>query len=202
VSAIEPDERRFAWAEARIRGHAVDVDLTRANAELLPFESSHFHIVTFDSVIEHVADPTTVVSEVCRVLAPCGIVYLVSPSRSSLLMVRRDPHYGMFGVVLMPRWLGRWYVEDVRRHSRGYWVNFIPPRRWLEREFHDGGVTLVHQPPKGLTKLSDPAQIDRHLGIRRLARVARALGATNLLRRVAIAQEPTHTYIGRKAPAR
>jgi hypothetical protein len=107
----------------------------------------------------------------------------------------------MLGVVLMPRWLGERYVDGLRRHGRGYWVNFIPTRRWLRRTFDSHGVRLTHQPPEGLEKLGTPDQIRRHKNVRRLARVFAALGLTRLLRRIAISQEATHTFIGRKETA-
>jgi len=201
VSAIEPDQLRRAWAEARIRGHGVSVELQPAIAEQLPFSTESFDVVLLDSVIEHVQHPSRVVTEVCRVLKPGGIVYVVSPNKTSLLTILRDPHYGMLGVVLMPRWLGRWYVEDIRRHKRGYWVNVIPTRRWLRRSFGTGGVQLAHQPMVGLDKLDEPDLIRRHRKVRRLAKVFRTVGLTGVLRRIATSQDATHTYIGVKRSA-
>ena len=51
---------------------------------------------------------------------------MVSPNKSSLINILRDPHYQMVGVVLDRLWLGQFYVERIRRIQRGYWVNVIP----------------------------------------------------------------------------
>jgi len=50
-----------------------------ADAERLPFRSAIFQRVECDAVLEHVADPSLVVSEIARVLAPGGYAHLVTP---------------------------------------------------------------------------------------------------------------------------
>jgi ubiquinone/menaquinone biosynthesis C-methylase UbiE len=200
VSAVEPDPTRRAWAEARIRGHRESVELMAGTAERLDFPDDSFDVVTLDSVIEHVEDPAATIREVCRVLRPGGIVYLVWPNRLSLINVLHDPHYQMLFVVLMPRKLGKFYVERVRRVQRGYWVNRIPTSRSLSRRFAQYGVDLQILEPEGIQKIANPATIRRHKWIRRLALTAAHLGLSRALRRLAVAQHPTHTAIARKRP--
>lgn len=198
VSAIEPDPLRLRWAEVRIRGHGADVRLTAGAAEQLAFPDASFDLVTLDSVIEHVADPDRVIREVARVLRPAGRVYMVSPNKSSVMNILRDPHYEMLGVVLMPRWLGRFYVERVRLVRRGYWVNVIPSKRWLARRFRAEGVLLEQLDPEGFEKLHTPGLV-RNTVVRRVATAAKALGLTSLVRRILLAQYPVFVLLGRKA---
>jgi SAM-dependent methyltransferase len=50
-----------------------------ADASHLPFPSNIFQRVECDAVLEHVADPSLVMSEIARVLAPGGYAHLVTP---------------------------------------------------------------------------------------------------------------------------
>lgn len=198
VDAIEPDPVRFRWAQERIAGYGAKVTLTAAKAERLPYLDDTFAVVTLDSVIEHVEDPALVVKEVARVLQPGGIVYMVSPNKLSVFSILRDPHYEMFGVVLLPRWLGKLYVERVRRVERGYWVNITPTKRWLVGRFAAAGVELELLDPEGFEKLADPAVPIRNKAVRTLALTARSLGLQGSLHRVALAQYPAFIFLGRK----
>ena len=199
VDAIEPDPVRFRWAQARIRGHAASVRLGNGLAEQLPFENETFDIVTLDSVIEHVEDPDQVVREVARVLRPGGIVYVVSPNKASLLNILRDPHYQMFAVVLLPRSLGKLYVERVRRTARGYWVNVIPTKRWLVRNFSRVGVDLEQLTPDGFEKLNMPTvPIRAPAPVRLFARILVRVRMGRILHRLALAQYPGFILLGRK----
>jgi len=50
-----------------------------ANAEQMPFPSGLFQRVECDAVLEHVRNPTDVMNEIRRVLAPGGYAHLVTP---------------------------------------------------------------------------------------------------------------------------
>ena len=197
VDAIEPDPVRHAWAAARIAGHRAAVELHRASAERLPFADGTFALVTLDAVIEHVEDTAATIREVGRVLGPGGIAYILSPNKASVLNIVHDPHYRMLGVVLMPRRLGKLYVERIRRHERGYWVNHIPTKRWLRRELRRAGLSPELVVPPGFEKLRTPEAI-RHPVARRAAVLAQRLGLASALPRLALAQYPTLTLLARK----
>jgi 2-polyprenyl-3-methyl-5-hydroxy-6-metoxy-1,4-benzoquinol methylase len=199
VFAIEPDETRRSWARARCRGHGVNVDLRPDVAEQLTFADETFDIVTVDSVFEHVKELEAAICECCRVLKPGGLIYSATPNKASLLNIWRDPHYFMFGVVLMPHRFGKWYVERVRKNSRGYWVYRIPTRGWLRSRFRRHRVELARIVPPSFEKLSDPASIRGHPFIAKVARIFRALRLTRLLHKIALHQDPTNAFIGRKS---
>jgi ubiquinone/menaquinone biosynthesis C-methylase UbiE len=199
VQAVEPDPTRLAWAQARVEGYGVPVAVESGAAESLQFADGSFEIVLLDSVIEHVDDPDATLAEVARVLRPGGLLYITWPSKWSLALILRDPHYQLFGVVLMPRWLGRFYVERVRKVKRGYWVNRIPSRRWLARRLAERGITLRMLEPEGLDKLRNPdAMSGHHPWVRRAAQLANKIGAERVLVRLAVAQYAGPSALGFK----
>jgi ubiquinone/menaquinone biosynthesis C-methylase UbiE len=84
VHAIEPDETRLAWAQARIRGHGATVMLSRASAEALPYPDGFFDAVCCDSVLEHVPSPRRAIEEMCRVTRSGSAFYVTTPSACSI----------------------------------------------------------------------------------------------------------------------
>jgi 2-polyprenyl-3-methyl-5-hydroxy-6-metoxy-1,4-benzoquinol methylase len=203
VHAIEPDPVRLQWAKARTEGHGVNVSLSDAVGETLPFSDESFDLVTLDSVLEHVQDPLRVIEEVSRVLRPKGIAYLVTPNKWSIFNILHDPHYEMFLVVVLPHWLGKLYVERIRRVKRSYWVYVIPRKRWLVTRFARRGVRVEQLIPEGFDKLMTPgADLRGPKAVGIVAQVAHRLRMAGLLRRLALAQYPAFVLLARKDEAR
>ena len=75
--------------------------------ERLPFADESFDLVTVNQVIEHVADQPAVLREASRVVKGGGVVYIACPNYLRLY----EPHYKIFWLPLMPKWLGRWYLR-------------------------------------------------------------------------------------------
>ncbi len=199
VDAIEPDPVRFRWATERVAGHCVPVRLGSSAGESLPFDAATFDIVILDSVIEHVENRRKVIRELARVLRPGGNAYLVSPNKLSVFNILRDPHYAMFGVVLLPRWLGKFYVVRVRGVDRGYWVNVTPTKRWLLRNLTLGRLEVEQVVQDGFEKLALPgAPFRGPRPVRLVARAAVWLGLASTLQSLAMAQYPAFILLARK----
>lgn len=75
VVGIDVDEGIVSNASVTYRVQAV--------GEQLPFQDETFHLVTANMVVEHVADPTRLLSEVLRVLRPGGRFLFITPNRLS-----------------------------------------------------------------------------------------------------------------------
>jgi SAM-dependent methyltransferase len=133
-SGIEPDERSLRRGRLRAEEHGVEIDLRQGLAETLPFPDAAFDLVILDNVLEHVQDRDRTLAEIHRVLAPGGLLYLVTPKPFALYSLWSDPHYAMAGLVLMPRPVQVWYFERVRGGGKGnYGVGVIPTRRGVLR---------------------------------------------------------------------
>lgn len=95
VEGVEPDGR--AAATARRRGLSV----TTATVEAARFPAGHFSAVIMSHVVEHLSDPEATLREVRRVLAPNGVLVVITPNADSILH----------------RWFGRnWLLLDPPRH--------------------------------------------------------------------------------------
>jgi ubiquinone/menaquinone biosynthesis C-methylase UbiE len=86
-----------------------NVTLIRTTALNLPFPEGVFDYVIAINVLEHVFEPTKMLQEVHRVLAPGGVFGGDSRNRFDLFF--REPHAGLRWVGFLPR---RWMAPYVR----------------------------------------------------------------------------------------
>jgi 2-polyprenyl-3-methyl-5-hydroxy-6-metoxy-1,4-benzoquinol methylase len=90
-----------------------NVAFVRGDVMALPFRGTAFQFVHENNVIEHVADPETMVKEGLRVTAAGGTYVCVSPNRFS---VAPEPHFRLAGFGFFPRGLRRhliWLLRGV-----------------------------------------------------------------------------------------
>jgi SAM-dependent methyltransferase len=78
-----------------------------ALGENLPFADRTFDLVTMNQVIEHVSDQRAVLREATRVLKDGGVLYVACPNYLRFY----EPHYKIFWLPLMPKFLGRIYLR-------------------------------------------------------------------------------------------
>lgn len=90
--------REFGCPENAIR-HGV--------GEALPFEDASFDIVYSSNVLEHVENPSAVVSEAIRVLKPGGYLCFIVPNYGSWW----EGHYGVLWIPHLPKFLAKVYVR-------------------------------------------------------------------------------------------
>lgn len=146
-TGIETDDGSIERGRLRAREHNVQVAIEKGAAERLEFPDGSFDLVMLDNVFEHVNDQHQTLREAKRVLAPGGLLYLVTPKPFSLYALSNDPHYDLAGLVLMPRRMQIWYFERIRGGGAGtYDVGTIPTRRAAQKMLRDAGFTLVVSP--------------------------------------------------------
>ena len=133
------------WAKEQVP--KVNVSLVQCSAEALPFPDASFDLVVCADLIEHVDHPNLVVHEISRVLKEDGIAYVSFPNRLSLRNLHSDPHYRMFGVSLLPKRLGSWYVTRFRERSPTYSVGRLPIALALRRCLDENRMRVVWQNP-------------------------------------------------------
>lgn len=145
ASGLEPGLSSLRRGRVRALDHGVSVHLFRGVAEALPFPDASHDLVILDNVLEHVADRERALSEIHRVLAPHGVLYMVTPKPFVPMSLLSDPHYSTPGLVLLPR---RWQERIVERRvgPGAYDVGRIPTRRWVRRALRRHGFRSVADP--------------------------------------------------------
>jgi len=79
-----------------------------ASGKLLPFQNESFSVITFWDVLEHIPDYRKVLDEADRVLKPGGMIFSSTPN---YLTFRKEPHYHVLWLPLMPKRIGKLYLR-------------------------------------------------------------------------------------------
>ena len=86
----EPAWNQAACSRAHELGLGERCDYAVGTAEALPFPDASFDLVTCQTVLIHVSDPTAAIEEMARVLAPGGQLLLVEPNNQAAELVRNS----------------------------------------------------------------------------------------------------------------
>jgi ubiquinone/menaquinone biosynthesis C-methylase UbiE len=122
---IEPDLERWSIARELLASAGIAPErVIQGYGEDLPFPAAAFDVVVSYQVLEHVKDPERVMSEVSRILKPNGTFHFSTPN----YLACWEPHYKIFWIPLMPKWLGRIYLR-LRRRDPAFLahLNYVHP---------------------------------------------------------------------------
>ncbi|GEM_PF-4627560 len=177
VIGLEPDAVSIELSRLRAVGESADVRLVRGSGYSLPFRSGRLDGVIMADVFEHVPEPGLILNEIRRVLRPGGFFYISVPNRLSIGTIRREPHYGLPGIALMPRAMAKWWVTRWKKTSSTYELYRIPTYWGLRRRLHDEGFRIDETVPfreateemVGSRRLGRSIEWMRRLGLARLA---------------------------------
>jgi 2-polyprenyl-3-methyl-5-hydroxy-6-metoxy-1,4-benzoquinol methylase len=106
--------------------------------ESIPFDAGYFDLVVCHTVIEHVNNVETVISEIARVLSPQGVLHLDAPN----YIWPYEPHLGIWCIPLFGRKLTSIFARlQNKGHQNGYLdhLKFVHPD-CLERLFDENGL--------------------------------------------------------------
>jgi len=85
VVGVDIEQKMVDAANARFHDHS-HVEIHLADGHALPFEDNTFDRARMDRALQHVADPSTVLSELLRVLKPGGLLRIGEPDWDSLVV--------------------------------------------------------------------------------------------------------------------
>lgn len=121
ISVVSVDLRWRNCHVSRLRGSRYDLSVPAVNAraEALPFVAGSFDAVCLLEVLEHVGNPGGLLSEARRVCRPEGLCIVTVVNRWAHL----DPHYHLWGINFMPRWLAETIVNQFGRSKRSWTDN-------------------------------------------------------------------------------
>jgi SAM-dependent methyltransferase len=106
-------------------------------APRIPLASQSVDVVILAEVLEHLAEPRHAGAEVARILTPGGICLVSTPPRLKFAL-KRDPHYGIPGLAVLPDILQRFVAKRLLGHA-DYNVEHLYATSWgVSRQFPRG----------------------------------------------------------------
>ncbi|MDQ5823953.1 MAG: class I SAM-dependent methyltransferase [Chloroflexota bacterium] len=115
VQATDYNPSYAQIARLRAQRYSLDLPITVAAGEKLPYAESQFEMVLCMDVLEHVQDVEAVVSEIYRVLKPGGVVLTTVPNRRAF----RDPHYHLPLINWLPAPISEQVIKRAGRSKSG-----------------------------------------------------------------------------------
>jgi SAM-dependent methyltransferase len=104
VLGVDIDVPGLAVAQDRFGSR---VGFLCADGERMPFDDGSIDLVVYNHIYEHVVDPEAVMTEIRRILAPDGAVYLGLGNRLGVM----EPHYRLPFLSYLPPSLADRYVR-------------------------------------------------------------------------------------------
>ena len=149
------DLARLQLADHHVSGELAIEDIT---SDGVVDRWGTFDIVLCNDVIEHVVDPLRCARNLASVMKRGGKVFLEIPNGSAVDFMRKDGHYGLFGLTLLgrseaERWW-RLHFHDV------YGVEHYAPLSYYLGIFSTAGISLrlltsVENPEKRMTEIGE-----------------------------------------------
>lgn len=126
VMAVDIDYSHVLGCLLRANEETVSLWTGVVAAEYLAFRNESFDLVILNDVVEHLRSLEATVGECARVLKRGGNILLTLPNRFALFNIFSDPHFGYFGITLMPIRLANFYTRRLRKDTFGYRVEHYP----------------------------------------------------------------------------
>lgn len=117
VTAIDVDDGYQMLSKIGYEECGVNVESQLFDGGDLPFPNESFDIVCCFNIFEHVPNLERLFREMQRVLKPGGIVIGRADYKYAWSNIKADPHYGLPGIILMPKWFRKWIVVDVTKRN-------------------------------------------------------------------------------------
>jgi ubiquinone/menaquinone biosynthesis C-methylase UbiE len=143
TTGLEIDAGRLETAGRRAGESGSSAAFVLGSAYQLPFATAAFDVVVLENVIEHLEFWPDAITEASRVLRPGGLLAMTMPNRLGLRTVVADPHWQLFGVVLLPRRAARWVVTGLLKRTDAYDVFEMPSLRRIFAACRRAGLEVA-----------------------------------------------------------
>lgn len=169
VVGLELSTANIRRAQARVVDASLSAFLVQGSGLQLPFPADTFDIIILQDVIEHVPNPLALLEQCFRVAKSGGICYISAVNILFPGYILSDPHWGLFGVSLMPHWLGKLYVCRIRKMSANYDVWYLPNFIMIKNLLHRTGFRIsgeLDQTPKHKQRSHLMSAVIRCVGVK------------------------------------
>lgn len=115
VAGVDVNEKYLRIARELLAAYGIPARIESGSlSDRNLFESlGTFDLITCADVIEHVDDVPATIENLCRALAPGGLLYLAVPNARCPSFVRKDPHFQLFGITLLDPPAAKQYSRHV-----------------------------------------------------------------------------------------
>jgi ubiquinone/menaquinone biosynthesis C-methylase UbiE len=113
IVGIDINPEYLEICEKNFKGTKFKPSLFLAEAENLPFKNNSFDFINCTELLEHVKRPQKVLNEIYRILKTDGFAFITIHNRFGI----KDPHYKLWFLNWMPRFLGTIYIKITRRYK-------------------------------------------------------------------------------------
>ena len=104
-------------AEVEPAFHNSGVKFFNAQYEVLYLKKQKYDIIILQDVLEHVPNPDKLIHQARDRLNSCGMIYISTPNRFSILNLISDPHWNLPGVALFSRGVVAFLVQKIFRRD-------------------------------------------------------------------------------------
>ena len=113
VAGFDTDPRLIRIARSYTEAHEIAAVIENGDVTNEGFvrQLGTFDVISCNDVIEHVDDVPQCIANLAGLLGEGGVIHMAIPNRRSPGLIRSDPHFKVFGIVLLER------PEAIRYHT-------------------------------------------------------------------------------------
>ena len=137
VVGIDVDDRFLDIARPFLAAYGIQHQVAKGDASDPAFMKplGGFDLITCNDVIEHVDSIPRLVESLAGAVNEGGCVYIAAPNRLCPDFIRKDPHFQLFGIVLLPRDAAQRYyfsTTEWRQYDVGEYLELADHRALIE----------------------------------------------------------------------
>ncbi|MBI2065069.1 MAG: class I SAM-dependent methyltransferase [Candidatus Yanofskybacteria bacterium] len=203
VTGIEPEISAIKASRLRAEKYPdIKTSFIQGYGEKIPLPDNSFDLVYSQSVLEHVADVTRVLSEAYRILRPGGVIYIETPN----YLWPIEQHYRILFPPLLPKSLAHLYLKLRGKNPAGIdTINYVIPQnisRYLKKT---GFIDITDEAFKEYAlKLNDLSRIKHKKYLQTLLKLplSASIFRTTIRSLLTLGLYPGLKISARKIPAR
>jgi len=129
------------------RLHELKINATIVNCSkkgIIDKYRNYFDLINSADVLEHVIDHKEYIGNCSKLLKIDGLLLINTPNPLSINNIFSDPHYDLFGVTLLPKYVADYYICNIRKVMKeNEVIKWIYNQPSLNRYLADYGFQIL-----------------------------------------------------------